>query len=51
MPNCKVLNQRSVSVLFLMLVFALAGCVKFDPDKTVLIEVTGVTEESDRGSA
>jgi hypothetical protein len=48
MPNWKILNQRSVSVLYLMLVCALAGCVRFDPDETVLIEVTGVIEEADR---
>lgn len=48
MPNWKAWNLSSVLVVCFVLVCSLPGCVKFEPDKTVVIEVTGLIEEAER---
>lgn len=48
MLNCKTRTLSSVLAACLVLVCSLPGCVKFEPDKTVLVEVTGLIAEADR---
>lgn len=47
MRNCREWILPRVLVACLLLLCAVPGCVKFEPDKTVLIEVTNL-EEADR---
>ena len=48
MPNRKTTNLSSVLLACFVFVCSLPGCVKFEPDKTVLIEVTDLIKKAER---
>ncbi len=48
MANQKARNSSSLMLACLLLVCSLSGCAKFEPDKTVQIEVAGLREDADR---